>query len=295
MRDRRSPAGRSAPGPRLHRSEPWLPPVTALLTLGASAVYLASSGPHPWIPLRGLVLDPGGAGLGPGTWLWWLAHDSLGHLATNVALLWWVGPQLERHVGAGRVALAATGGAVGGAVAHVGVHGADVPILGLSTIVSALLAYNLVIGWHRPFEDRRGRAVLWPSTVFHTLVGVEVVRLLVQLVTQGPPTAAAAHLGGGLAGLLACGLLHGRWPGAPGTRTAATSLRLLRPRPRRPAAARFLAGRPEGDVADGVTPPRLRAASPDVPAPNATARRGRPARERGTPPTTTSRARAPAG
>jgi membrane associated rhomboid family serine protease len=253
MREPRSPTGRSAPGPRPHRSAAWLPPVTTLLTLGASAVYLLSSGllssgPHPWIPLRGLALDPGATVFGPGTWLWWLAHGSLGHLATNVALLWWVGPQLERHVGAGHVALAATGGAVGGAVAHVVVHGADVPILGLSTIVSALLAYNLVIGWHRPFEDRRGRAVFWPSTLFHVLLGVEVIRVLAELATQGPPTAAAAHLGGGLAGVLVCGLLHGRWPGAPGTHAAATSLRLLRPRPSPPGALRFLAAHPGGGV-----------------------------------------------
>jgi hypothetical protein len=98
-----------------------------------------------------------------------------------------------------------------------------VPVLGASSVVAALAAYNLVIGWHCPLEDRRGRAVLWPSHLFHAVVATEVVRTLVELGTGAMPTGAAAHLGGLSAGVLVCGLLRGRWPSRPASRAPVES------------------------------------------------------------------------
>jgi membrane associated rhomboid family serine protease len=191
-----------------------LPPVTCLLAVACLAVGLLTTGSAPVVDPASVALDLG-APTASGLLLWWLAHGSLGHLLANLTVLWCVAPALERLVGTRATLAAVLAGVVLGPAVHTVAHGAGVPLLGASSVVAALAAYNLVIGWHRPLEDRRGRAVLWPSQLFHAVVVVEVVRVLSELATGGVPTGAAAHLGGLTAGVLLCGLRHGSWPSRP--------------------------------------------------------------------------------
>jgi membrane associated rhomboid family serine protease len=199
-----------------------LPPVTSVLTAAMLLVAVATLGAQPVVPADALALEPS-APAGVASALWWLTHGSLGHLVTNLTVLWWVAPPLERHVGSLRSGLGVGAGILGGALVHVLVHGTAVPVLGASSVVAALAAYNLVIGWHRPLEDRRGRAVLWPSHLFHSVVAIEVVRTLGELGPGAMPTGAAAHLGGLFAGVMVCGSLHGRWPSRPASRVPVES------------------------------------------------------------------------
>jgi membrane associated rhomboid family serine protease len=199
-----------------------LPPVTSILTVAMLLVATVTLGPEPLVPATALAFEAS-APAGAATATWWLAHGSLGHLVTNLTVLWWVAPPLERHVGSLRFGLGVGAGILGGALLHVLAHGTAVSVLGASSVVAALAAYNLVVGWHRPLEDRRGRAVLWPSHLFHAVVVVEVVRMLGELGTGAVPTGAAAHLGGLLAGVLVCGFLHGRWPSRPASRAPVES------------------------------------------------------------------------
>jgi membrane associated rhomboid family serine protease len=193
------------------------PPVTSGLTVLALLAAIPTLGPEPLLRPDTLAFDPAApAGLGLVTW--WLVHGSLGHLVTNLVVLWWVAPPLERHVGSLRTTLAVGVGIVGGMAVHALVHGPTAPIIGASSIVAALAAYNLVVGWHRPVEDRRGRALLWPSHLFHGVVAFEGLRMLAELATGAVPTGAAAHVGGLLAGVLVCGAMHGRWPARPASR-----------------------------------------------------------------------------
>jgi membrane associated rhomboid family serine protease len=195
-----------------------LPAVTTTVTVALLVAAIVTLGPHPLVAPGVLVLE-GTAVPEVGTFTWWLAHGSLAHLAANLTVLWWVAPPLERLVGPLRMVVAVAAGVIGGALGHLLVHGGAVPILGASSVVAALGAYNLVVGWHCPLEDRRGRAVLWPSHLFHAVVAIEIVRILAELATGGVPTGAAAHLGGLAAGVLVCGCLHGRWPSRPASRT----------------------------------------------------------------------------
>jgi membrane associated rhomboid family serine protease len=201
---------------------PSLPVVTSILTAAMSLVAVVTLGTQPVVPADALAFEPSALS-GAGSALWWLTHGSFGHLVTNLTVLWWVAPPLERHVGSLRLGLGVGAGILGGALVHVLVHGTALSVLGASSVVAALAAYNLVVGWHRPLEDRRGRAVLWPSHLFHSVVVIEVVRTLGGLGTGAVPTGAAAHLGGLLAGVMVCGLLHGRWPSRPASRAPVES------------------------------------------------------------------------
>lgn len=203
--------------PPARRGRPWLS-VGLLAALGVVAA--ATLGPEP-------VRDPHalawawGDGPSPALALWWLAHDGGWHLAGNLLALLLFAPALERYVGTGRVAIAVVLGNALGLLAHVGLNVTDRPLLGASATVSALVAYNLVVGWHCPFETRRGgRRRLWPAALFHGLLGVEVARWMVETAAQRPPSGAAAHLGGLAAGVLVCGVLHRRWPAGPAARRA---------------------------------------------------------------------------
>jgi hypothetical protein len=196
-----------------------LPPVTSVLTLLMTALAVVSAGADPVVAPGSLALDAGDPGT-VGPWLWWLAHASPSHLAVNLTVLWYVTPQLERLVGPTRTVLVVVAGILGGAGAHTLLQGEGAPLIGASSVVAALAAYNLVIGWDRPLENRRGRAVLWPSHIFHGVMMLELVRTLAELARAGRPSGAAAHLGGLAAGVVLCGVLHGRWPSRPGSRTS---------------------------------------------------------------------------
>jgi membrane associated rhomboid family serine protease len=207
----------SPPASRHTEKRPWLS-LTLLAALGAVAAATLGSDP---------ISDPAelawawGDGLSPELALWWLAHDGGLHLAANAVGLALFAPALERYVGPIRLAVAVLGGNLLGLVAHAGLNLTDRPLLGASATVYAVIAYSLVVGWHCPFETRRGplRRV-WPAQVFHGLLAFEVVRWASQVAAQRPPGGAAAHLGGIAAGVVACGLLHRRWPAGAGTRRA---------------------------------------------------------------------------
>jgi membrane associated rhomboid family serine protease len=156
-------------------------------------------------------------GLAPTLASWWLAHADGWHLVANVLVLALFVPTLERFVGPLRTAAAFLAGNLLGAGAHFALNLTDRPLLGASAGLYALVAYSLVVGWHCPYRLRVGAWTLWPATVFYGLLALEVVRWAVGIAT-GTPSGAAAHLGGVGAGVLASGLAHRRWPGAPCTR-----------------------------------------------------------------------------
>jgi membrane associated rhomboid family serine protease len=163
------------------------------------------------------VLDPGvlAAGGGEGApWrllTWWLAHDGVVHLGGNLALLVLFAPAFERYVGTRRVVATMLAGNVLGLLAHLAVHPTR-PLLGASAGLYAIAAYSLVVGWHCPFESRRGQLRVWPSQVLTGLLAWEVLRWGVDIAASRPPSGAAAHLGGLAAGVLVCGVVHRRLP-----------------------------------------------------------------------------------
>ena len=171
----------SAPAPapagrRGHR--PWL-------TLTAAAVMVAVAGVtldgtvRGYVPADGLVWQAL-------AWPW--AHADWEHLSVNLTVLLLAGPQLEAG---------------------------SVPVVGASASVYALVAYNLVVGWDRPFESRTGRALAWPRHLLAALIIFETLRFLVSVSAGSGPSGAPAHLGGLAAGVVACGLLERRWPSRP--------------------------------------------------------------------------------
>ncbi len=162
-----------------------------------------------------------GDGLTPELILWWVAHDGGFHLAANAVILALFAPSLERYVGPLRLAGAVVGGNLVGLLAHGGLNLTDRPLIGASAMVYAVVAYSLVVGWHAPFETRRGpRRRLWPGQVFHAVLVFELLRWGVQVAAERPPGGAAAHLGGIAAGVLICGVAHRRWPAGPASRQA---------------------------------------------------------------------------
>lgn len=202
------------------------PLVTSLVLACLLAVGVLSLGDSALISPRALAVDPAD-GASARLLTWWAAHASVGHLLTNAVVLAWVAPSLERHVGGRRIVLTLVLGAAGGLLLHAAVHGGGRPVLGASAVIAALVAHSLVVGWHCPFENRNGRAVLWPGALFHLLVLTEAVRLLAELATGAAASGAATHLGGALGGVLACGLLHGRWPARPAARRATRTRALV--------------------------------------------------------------------
>jgi membrane associated rhomboid family serine protease len=148
--------------------------------------------------------------------LWPVAHTSPVHLWGNVTLLLAAGVPLERKVGALRATAAFVAGTHLGLLAHAALPG-DAPLLGASAGLAALVAYNLAVGWDRPWQSRTGRPLLWPSHVFWLWVSFEIVALLVAVGPAQLAYGAGAHLGGAAAGVVACGVWHGRWPAAAGS------------------------------------------------------------------------------
>lgn len=210
--DQHPTVGRRAP---LRGRPPWLTLALLAVLVAMAALTL---GARPPLDATDFAAEPGGDPVAWGS-AWWLAHGGIGHLLANLLVLAAFGPALERHVGGVRVAVALAAGNGVGLVAHLLVH-PDRPLLGASAGIYALVAYSLVVGWHCPFEARHGGRRLWPATVFHGVVVMEVARWGMEVAASRPPGSAVAHLGGVAGGVLVCGLLHDRWPAAPGTRRA---------------------------------------------------------------------------
>lgn len=146
-----------------------------------------------------------------------LIHAGFIHLGFNMLMLWVCGTASERALGGRGVVALYLVGAYAAAAAQWAVEPmSEVPMIGASGAVSAVVgAYALLYGRPRakaigPLSARTVR-VLWLAaawTVLNLLIGV--------LSTQaGMPIAAAAHIGGFVAGLaLARPLLVWRWKGA---------------------------------------------------------------------------------
>lgn len=189
-----------------------------ILFMGYMPVAAAMAGfiPARWSGMAGLD----GLGLLP-AWFTPISctfvHAGFFHLAMNMVTLGFTGRETERAVGKGGILLLYLVGAYASAAAQwlVSPH-AMMPMVGASGAASAIVgAYALL------FSQPRARAIgPIPSRIVHILwlaLGWTLLNLLMwfALLGQGMEIAAAAHVGGFLAGLaLARPLLLRRWRGA---------------------------------------------------------------------------------
>jgi membrane associated rhomboid family serine protease len=185
----------------------WVSTALALLLIVVGVLTL---GGDPLVHAETLAVGMDGA-LGWRLVTWWLAHDGIVHLGGNLALLLLFAPAFERYVGTRRVVLTLLAGNAVGLATHVAIHPTR-PLLGASAGLYAVAAYSLVVGWHCPFESRRGEVRVWPSQVLTGLLVWEILRWAVDVAASRPPSGAAAHLGGLAAGVLVCGVVHRRLP-----------------------------------------------------------------------------------
>lgn len=140
----------------------------------------------------------------PGIMSYMFGHAGLVHLGTNMAMLLMVGWGLERRAGA-RVILYYLMGGLAGAFAHMtmgGLAGQDIPLIGASAAVSALLG----------------------AAIFHRTVGVATIAYFVIVlnvfpwfgvtagVMENEGVSFVSHIGGAAAGMVlgACFVVAGR-------------------------------------------------------------------------------------
>lgn len=198
--------------------------IAIVTTLASVAIFLSGWGMYAaiaggFIPARlgeGLpFLDE--AGLVP-VWLTpfsaTLIHGNLIHLIFNLAMLIFTGSATERAIGARGVLALYFVGAVAAVMAHWLFEPASaVPMIGASGAVSALMgAYSLLYGRMRARAigplSARAVQVLW------LLAAWTAINMLIGLMSAGTdmPIAAAAHIGGFVAGLaLARPLVRWHW------------------------------------------------------------------------------------
>lgn len=147
-----------------------------------------------------------------------LVHGGLLHLGFNTLMLVYAGSQTEKAVGAGGIVVLYLVGAFAAAGAQWMAGPLEqVRMIGASGAISALMgAYSLLYG-----RNSRARAIgPIPATAVHVIwlaAAWTGINLLVGLLSRGAgmPIAAAAHIGGFIAGLaLARPLLMMRWRGA---------------------------------------------------------------------------------
>ncbi len=210
----------------LTRRAPATAAVAALTTLVSLGLELSGYAPHAalyagFVPARAslglagdvpgllpVALTPLGATL---------IHGGLAHLAMNMLMLGYIGVMVERALGSRGVIVLYL---VGAYAACVGQWLPDprstVPMIGASGAVSALVgAYALLYG-RRKTRDV-GPLPAWLLHVLWLLAAWAVLNLLVGVLSaqMGMPIAAAAHIGGFVAGLALCRpLLMWRWRGA---------------------------------------------------------------------------------
>jgi membrane associated rhomboid family serine protease len=141
-------------------------------------------------------------------------HAGWLHLGFNLLMLAYVGNETERAVGKGGIALLYVVGAyVAAAAQWLGGPSSQMPMIGSSGAVSALLGAYAVL-----FGRSRARAIgPIPAQVVHVVwlaAAWAGINLLIGLLSAnaGMPIAAGAHIGGFVAGLaLARPLLLWRW------------------------------------------------------------------------------------
>jgi membrane associated rhomboid family serine protease len=210
----KAPAAEPRPAPAATNPDGGARPAPARATTVLAVVLVVvgalTLGDQPLLDPRMLAVGRGDAA----SWRllsWWLAHDGVAHLGGNLALLVLFAPAFERYVGTRQVVATMLAGNVLGLLAHLAVHPTR-PLLGASAGLYAIAAYSLVVGWHCPFESRRGQVRVWPSQVLTGLLAWEVLRGAVDIAASRPPSGAAAHLGGLAAGVVVCGVVHRRLP-----------------------------------------------------------------------------------
>lgn len=141
-------------------------------------------------------------------WRWFsyqFSHVGLAHVATNVAVNLLLGVQLEKFHGTLKMALMYELGVFGGACCYMLVDG-HLPVVGTSGGCFSLIGIrfgDLIMNWsQRPWR--------WAQLFF--LTAVITINFVVEATSKpegGASTSQAAHVGGGIAGLLA-GVLLGR-------------------------------------------------------------------------------------
>jgi membrane associated rhomboid family serine protease len=146
-----------------------------------------------------------------------LIHGGLAHLAMNMLMLDYIGVMVERALGSrGVIVLYLVGAYAACAGQWLPDPRSTVPMIGASGAVSALVgAYALLYG-RRKTRDV-GPVPAWLLHVLWLLAAWAVLNLLVGVLSaqMGMPIAAAAHIGGFVAGLALCRpLLMWRWRGA---------------------------------------------------------------------------------
>jgi membrane associated rhomboid family serine protease len=193
--------------------------VSALITLSGredvAAIYAG------FLPLRATLL---GEGDPPGLLPWLvtplsstLVHGGFLHLGFNLITLVFCGAAVERVTGWAGVVVLYLVGAYAASIAQWAIDPQSVvPMIGASGAASALVgAYALLYGRARTRDV--GPIPGWLLHVLWLLAAWTVLNLAVGLlsVQAGMPIAAAAHIGGFLAGLVLCRpLLLWRWRSA---------------------------------------------------------------------------------
>jgi len=127
-----------------------------------------------------------------------LVHGGWAHLALNLVMLVYCGQQAERTLGPVSIAILYVVGAYAAAGGQwLQAPGADVPMIGASGAISAVVAaYALLYGRRHKGISELGHA-LWLGAAW---IGIQ---LLIGLAGMGGVTVAVgAHIGGFLAGLL---------------------------------------------------------------------------------------------
>lgn len=146
-----------------------------------------------------------------------LVHGGFLHLAFNLVMLVYTGVAAERAIGArGIVVLYLVGAYAACAAQWAAAPESTVPMIGASGAISAIVgAYALLYGNARTRDI--GPMPAWLLHVAWLLAAWTVLNLAVGLLSAqaGMPIAAAAHIGGFIAGLALCRpLLLWRWRGA---------------------------------------------------------------------------------
>ena len=133
-----------------------------------------------------------------------LLHANMLHLGFNLLMLFYCGREDEVAIGPAGVITLYVVGAYAAAIAQyaAGPH-SPVPMIGASGAISALVgAYAIFYGQRRPSklkpEMARALNILWLAAAW---VAIQLLLGLAS-VTQGVAIAAAAHIGGFIAGLL---------------------------------------------------------------------------------------------
>ncbi len=205
------PAAPAHPATPLRRRTTPVSAVLLLVLLAFGALTLAQ--PPLWTPES--LAYAGSQGWSWRGVAWTFVHADLLHLGGNLAVLCLLAPEVERYLGSFGLLVALLAGHLGALAMHLATHGSLVPIYGASGAAFAVIAYTAAASWHLG-ADARGRWswALRPGTLLYVLVAAEACRWVIGLVA-GTTSGAAAHLGALVAGVLASGVVHRRWPAAP--------------------------------------------------------------------------------